>query len=89
MIITLDIPPEIEANLVAEAQARGLSLEAYVKELLQQRVRGRLAADSARRMTYEEWECDFEAFIDSFPQQPLLSDPAVSRDSIYTREDSP
>ena len=25
--------------------------------------------------------------IDSFPQAPLLSDEAISRDSIYTRED--
>lgn len=89
MTITLDIPPELEASLVAEAQARGLSLETYVKELLQQAVRARLTADSARRMSYEEWERNFEAFIDSFPQQPLLSDHAVNRESIYTREDSP
>ena len=34
-----------------------------------------------------EWEKEMEEFIDSFPQSPLLSDEAISRDSIYTRED--
>jgi hypothetical protein len=46
----------------------------------------RAAMNPAQGMGSEEWERGFEALIDSFPQQPLLSDEAISRDSIYTRE---
>lgn len=33
MTVKLDLDPEVEAGLVAQAQARGLSLEAYVQVL--------------------------------------------------------
>ena len=35
MTVQLDLKPEIEAGLVAQAHARGLSLEAYLNEVLQ------------------------------------------------------
>lgn len=38
-------------------------------------------------LSQEEWEKEMSDIIDSFPQQPLLSDEAVSRESIYTCED--
>jgi len=36
MAITLELPPEIEARLAAQAQARGLRLDAYLEGLLKQ-----------------------------------------------------
>lgn len=37
MTVTLDLNPEVEAGLVAQAQARGLSLEAYLLQVLEER----------------------------------------------------
>ncbi|MSV29057.1 MAG: hypothetical protein EXQ52_09980 [Bryobacterales bacterium] len=34
MTITLELPPEAEANLVAEAKARGLSLDAFLRTII-------------------------------------------------------
>jgi hypothetical protein len=38
-------------------------------------------------LSLEEWEKEMNEIIDSFPQSPLLSDEAISRESIYSRED--
>ncbi len=38
-------------------------------------------------LSAEEWEKEVNEIIDSFPQSPLLSDEAISRESIYTGED--
>jgi hypothetical protein len=35
MTVKLELKPEIEANLIAQARARGLSLESYLDQLLQ------------------------------------------------------
>lgn len=43
--------------------------------------------DSSPDLSFEAWEKEMNEIIDSFPQRPLLSDEAVSRESIYTRED--
>ena len=37
MTLKLEIPAEVEAGLLAQAQANGLSLEAYVKQVLGER----------------------------------------------------
>jgi len=84
MIVTLELRPEVEAQLQLQASAGGLSLEDYLKKVVELQAAAR---NSIETMTNDEWERGFEALIDSFPQQPLLSDEAIGRDSIYTRED--
>jgi hypothetical protein len=37
MTVKLELKPEVEAGLIAQAQARGLSLEAYLGHVLQER----------------------------------------------------
>lgn len=37
MTVKLDLNPAVEAGLVAQAEARGLSLEAYVQQVLKER----------------------------------------------------
>ena len=86
MTVNLELGPEVEAELLAQASARGLSLDDYLKRVVEQ-ASARVALNSAQTMSYDEWERGFEALIDSFPQQPVLSDEAISRDSIYARED--
>jgi hypothetical protein len=43
--------------------------------------------EPVRELSFEEWDKEMNEIIDSFPQSPLLSDEAISRESIYTRED--
>ena len=38
MTITLDLPADIEAGLLAQAQARGISLKAYLEQVVQDAV---------------------------------------------------
>ncbi len=53
MIISVEIKPEVEARLAAQATARGMDLTAYVASLLEQAVRppahGSKAARSGRQ----------------------------------------
>ena len=58
MTLTLEIPKEVEACLLAQAQASGLSLEAYVEQVLRQqsdaafpaRARSRIAGQRIREL---------------------------------------
>jgi hypothetical protein len=79
MTVTLDLPPHVERAYLAEAQARGLSLEALMREvLLAQR-----PSYSAAEMPPEEWVREFKAWTRSHSDLPVLSDEAISRESIY------
>ncbi len=83
MTVTLELSPELEAGLAALAHARGMPLEAYLRAVLEQ-----LASPGAgASMTSEQRAAGFEQWVDSFPETPVLSDGALSRDAIYRRDD--
>ena len=75
MTITLELKPEVEASLLALAGARGLSLEEYLLTMVE--------SLPANELLPEERAAAFEAWSASHRSTPLLSDYAVSRDSIY------
>ena len=77
MAVKLELKPDVEAGLAAEAQARGLSLEAYLEQVIQDH------AISVPVLSGEAWEKEFDAWVNSFPDTPVLSDEAISRDSLY------
>ena len=77
MAVKLDLKPEVQAGLAAEAEARGLSLEAYIEQVIHDH------AVNAPVLSPEAWESEFEAWVNSFPDVPILSDEAISRDSMY------
>jgi hypothetical protein len=79
MTVTLDLPPDIERAYLAEAQARGLPLDVLVREVLLAR-QPYLSADE---MPPEEWVREFKAWTHSHSGLPVLSDDAISRESIY------
>jgi len=84
MTVTLKLPEEFEARLIAEAGARGVAVGELVTEYLYRTV----PAPDRRQMTAEEIERGFEEIADLLPEGiPPLSGAAASRDSIYTRED--
>lgn len=83
MTITLDLPPEIEARFVAEAEAGGVSVGEVVKAYLLRRTP--LARDV--NLGPEEWDQEWDDLLDSLPDIPTLSDEAISRESMNSRDD--
>lgn len=81
MTIKLDLKPEIEARLIAQATLQGVSVDHYLESLIEQ------------HLTTEaepEWKVLLAQLgkSPSLAQAPPLSDEAISRESIYReRED--
>jgi hypothetical protein len=81
MTLKLNLTPEIEAGLLAQAEAEGLTLEQFLNRTLQA-----IALNSAQTIPQhaEEWERSFHAWVHGHPTDtPLLSDEDIGRDSIY------
>jgi hypothetical protein len=90
MTITLNLTPETETRLIAQAAARGMSVE----ELLKAAIDTLLAASEPTLPTVISSQERAEKFINwarSYSiKTPLLSDEAISRESIYReRSDGP
>ncbi len=87
MTVTLELKPEVEERIIAEAKARGLSVEDYIRQELEAKVR---IPQTPEQIPYEEWLRMFNEFLNShdYIKAPPLSDEAISRESIYReRED--
>ncbi len=83
MSVTLNLPPEKEAAFKAQAQACGLSLEQWMLEVADQHV-SPVSISHLQKTNPQEWARQFRAWADSHsPDIPVLSDEAMSRDSIY------
>ena len=84
--IPVSLTPEEQAALLAQAKAAGVSVDTLSRRAVLQVIAAPLDSDS-ERLTIDEWEKEFNEWLDSLPTMPTLSDEAISRDSIYTRED--
>ncbi len=82
MTIQIQLKPEIEAELKAQAQKNGLALSQYVQRILEEHVPGQ-PLDSA--MTPEERAKAFQNWSLTFPRHRStpLPDDAVSREAFY------
>jgi plasmid stability protein len=83
MTVSINLPPQAEAELRRRAAEEGKDVEAFVREA----VEARLAAPpivqprDPRTMTAEEWTAAWHAWIDSHaPTNHFVDD---SRESIY------
>ena len=72
MTVTIELPPEVEASLVAQAQARGVPLPQYVSDLLRRQV-----------LSPEERAAAWRESVKDLPHTPPLLDEAISRESLY------
>jgi hypothetical protein len=84
MTITLELPPEVEARLLAAAEQQQLPVEEIVKTYLYD-----FGLLPVRKGTVaNEIDRGFEEAADLVPEGiPPLSDEAISHESIYTHED--
>jgi hypothetical protein len=83
MTVTLELSPEREAVLKAQAQARGLTLEEWLMELAGEHA-PRASIAHMQRSNPKEWARRFDEWVSSHdPNLPVLSDEAMSRERIY------
>ena len=79
--MTLHLRPELAAGLETLANAQGISVEDYLKQLVERELSCEVAP--RRRLSAEEWTHQFEEWADSFPQAPPIPDEALSRENLY------
>ena len=83
MTVTLHIPADKEAAFRAKAMARGMTIEQWMLEAASEHVEPACVAH-LQKTHPEEWTRHLDAWFDSpRPETPILSDEAMSRDSIY------
>ena len=89
MTVTLELKPEVEERLVAEAKARGLSVETYILNVLEKEAPNGEVSFALTAIP-EKWKTAFLEWVHTErPAHPPLSDEAISRESIYReREDA-
>ena len=85
MTVTIELPPDIEAGVLAQAQAEGLDVADYVRNLVRKQIASADATAPANELTPEEWMRRFKEWSESpaHANLPVLSDYAISRESIY------
>ena len=79
MTITLDLKPEVEERVLAEAQAQGVPVESYLAGVIEAQV----MPERKRRPTLEEFEADLEAIAEGTDDIPVLPPEALTREAIY------
>jgi hypothetical protein len=81
--VELALSPEIEAHAVAQAAARGVSVETYLQSVLTEL----LQPPRPGTLNEAEFEAGLTALTEGSEHLPVLSDEAVSRAGIYRDHD--
>lgn len=88
--ISVPLTTEEEATLVAQAKARGVSVDVLVRNAILDVISGapELPLHAPVRLSVEEVNAGFDKAADMIPESIApLPDEAFSREGIYTRED--
>jgi hypothetical protein len=87
MTITLELAPEMEANLLAQAKAHGLSLDAFVKSIVtDQAVANGLKTPiegQGQHSQGEEFDRAIDDLFDAADLPPGIGEGALSRENWY------
>jgi hypothetical protein len=78
MNITVSLDPEVEKSLLARAHQRGLTLDAYIKDLVKKE-----ASLATTQRSGKEKAQAFVAWAKSHRTTKPLSDEAISRATLY------
>jgi len=81
MTIRVELNPEMEKQLAAEALTRGIALELYAQWLLQEAIAGRSRGHV--RASQEEFRAFLDALACKAPNVPQLRTETFSREVIY------
>jgi hypothetical protein len=86
MSVTVPLTSDEQAALEAQAKSHGISVDSLLRKAVLQVISREQAGKPS--LTVEEFDRAFEEIADMIPEGiPALSDQALSRESIYTRED--
>lgn len=80
MTLTIQLPSDVEADLIAQARAQGLDLPQYVEHVLREQVPARPDSLPSPAERAEAWRQSTR----DLPHTPPLSDDAISRESVYS-----
>jgi len=83
MAFFIQLKPELEQSLAAQARARGLSVEQYIQTLLEQQ----LAFKPQPEVSLEQFEAALDAVAVHSHKIPHLPLEALTRESIYKDPD--
>jgi hypothetical protein len=83
MTVTLKLKPEVEAGLLEQARASGMTLDEYLLSM----VEGVVLLKAQESSSAEERAAAFEAWSAGHRPTPFLSDYAVSREAMYEDRD--
>ncbi len=81
MTIRIELSPESEAQLAAEAQARGMALEEYAGTLLQEILAS--PANRPRNLTVERFHAMLDELARDSEGLPPLPTESLTRESFY------
>jgi plasmid stability protein len=84
MTITVDIAPEVQAELARQAAAHGRAVEAYAASLLEEAVHLPAGADALSQDGLENTLREMAQFSHKIPALP---DEAFTRESLYQDHD--
>jgi hypothetical protein len=83
MNVTIELSDEKAAAFKAQADAQGLTVERWLEQIAEQHVQP-VSIAHLQKTNPNEWARQFDAWVDSHdPNTPVLSDEAMSRESIY------
>ena len=80
MTITLDIPPEVQAELARQAADHGSGVEAYAASLLENAVH---VPNGATKLDRDRFENTLREMAQFSHRIPSLPDEAFTRESLY------
>lgn len=81
--MSLNVNPDIEARLVALAQASGVSLEDFLQHVVEEKS-GQANIAPGASLSPAERAAAWRESVKGLPETKPLSDEAISRESIYS-----
>jgi hypothetical protein len=81
MTLQLELKPDLEANLKAQAASQGVGLEQFALTILEERAASRLAGPG--KLTVEGFDQMLRQLAQGAEKLPRLPTSAFSRESIY------
>jgi hypothetical protein len=85
MTIQVELNPDLEQRLTAEAQAQGIALETFAQRILQDAIGAKSRAHSRARQ--EEFRVFLDALASRAPHAPHLDSESFLREMIYSEHD--
>lgn len=84
MTLIVELKPDVEARLLAQAQACGLSLDAYVQKVIEETA----ASEVSQEMSLEEFETGLDDLAQFSERLSVLPPEMNRREYIYADDES-